>query len=113
MSAILSLSSPHFTSDCSQVVDLLRRHRIMGDVTPNRTLLDEGQEEVGCRVVLANATQDHARDVWETARRLPGVRCAHVALGTRARTGCVFDVLAPTRCPGLPGRNVTDSMDCR
>ena len=106
MSAILSLSSPHFTSDCSQVVDLLRRHRIMGDVTPNRTLLDEGQEEVGCRVVLANATQDHARDVWETARRLPGVRCAHLSL-QHARAGCVFDVLAPTRCPGARDQNET------
>ena len=104
MSSVLSLSSPHFSADCSEVIALLRQHHIVGDVTPNRTLLDRGEEEVGCRIVLSNMTEDHARAVWARARALPGVRCDHLALQPQGRTGCVFDVLAPTRCPAAGGQ---------
>ena len=68
MSSVLSLSSPHFSADCSEVIALLRQHHIVGDVTPNRTLLDRGEEEVGCRIVLSNMTEDHARRVGARAR---------------------------------------------
>ena len=99
---VFSLSSPDLGHDCGQVVALLRAMGVAGDVTPNRTLQRDGQEEAGCRVVLPDESEEQARAFWSRARALPGVRCAHVALGTRARTGCVFDVLAPTRCPGAP-----------
>ena len=102
MSTIFSLSSSHFSPNCNEVVKLLRAMGASGDVTVNRTVLSGGQEEVGCRVVLSDYSEDHARAFWARARALPGVQCAHAALGQRARSGCVFDVLAPTRCPGAP-----------
>lgn len=95
-----SLASPRLARDCSEVVALLRAMGAAGDVTANRTVLADGTEEVGCRVVLSDTSDAHARAFWSRARALPGVRCAHVALGQQARSGCVFDVLAPTRCPG-------------
>ena len=43
MSSVLCCHHP--TSAPTTVIALLRQHHIVGDVTPNRTLLDKGEEE--------------------------------------------------------------------
>lgn len=96
MSAVLSLSSP--TLQCADVVRLLQTLRLAGDVTPNRTVLDSGTEEQGCRVVLANKSD--AKALWRVARTLDQVRCGHVSV-CHHESGCVFDVFRETsNCPG-------------
>lgn len=111
MSAVVSLSSSEFSSDCKEVMTLMRRLHIAGDVTHNRTLTETNQEERGCRIVLSDFSRQNAERFWRHARRLPGVRCAHVTLEHHER-GCSYDIFAPSLCPHVPGAApTTDSLE--
>ena len=98
--AIFSLSSTRWGADCTEVMRTMRDLGLMGDVTSNRTLLGDGTEERGCRVLLADITEKRARAFWGRVQRLPGITCAHVEWGCQ-QNGCVYDVFRASACPGV------------
>lgn len=100
MVATLSVSGPQLHVDCSNVMRAMKSLGIAGDVTPNRTLVD-GDEEPGCRVVIASRpSKEHAARLWERLRTECELTCAHLSVRDDVSEGCVLDVLRPSRCPG-------------
>lgn len=101
MVGILSISGPHVSPECAEVVLAMRRCGINGDVTRNTTVLD-GKVENGCRVLVASEpVRENTWKLWQTLQRRCDLCCAHVELnGGNLQSGCVFDVYRPSACPG-------------
>ena len=95
--AWLSISGDLLGPECDEVVDVMRRLGIVGDVTHNRSLGLNGRVEVGCRVLVLGG-EDKVRALWETMREQAQLGCAHVSIAG-GRSGCVFDVFSESRCP--------------
>jgi hypothetical protein len=99
MVAHLAISSPLVASDCSDVIRMMKKLGISGDVTPNVTILD-GDLENGCKIVVASAPhREKARILWDALRTPLGLTCAHVRVESRVE-GCVLDVFRPSACTG-------------
>ena len=94
----LSISAP--TLDCARVAALLQRAGIAANTTANRTTGGDGVEP-GCCVLLPRVSRHALRTrVWEPLRgEFPELRCAHVH-APATFSGCIFDFLRPSRCPG-------------
>jgi hypothetical protein len=95
----LSISGKALLSDCSEVVTLMKRLGINGDVTPNQTVLD-GSIEQGCRILVASKDpKENVKKLWTNLQDQFGLTCAHVDLLSH-ESGCVFDVYRKSSCPG-------------
>lgn len=98
--ARLSISGGGLTSDCLEVVSLLRNLRINGHVTFNKTVLD-GRIENGCVALISSEpVSENALKVWRGAKATLALQCAHVEIEQRS-SGCVFDVFRASLCPGI------------
>lgn len=97
MVAVLSFSSADFSPRCEEVVEAMRRAGLSGDVTPNRTLVDGGEEQ-GCRVVLAGEKKE-VEALWKGVREKCNLTCGHAKI-EKTESGCILDVLRPSLCPG-------------
>ena len=100
MHGILSVSSPSFDGDCSNVIGFMRTLGISGDATSNRTLRPSGIIENGCRIIVQEDSKDaeHSKALWKAMHQHFKLTCAHLKL-EHIQQGCVFDVFAPSRCP--------------
>ena len=101
LTATLSVSKQQLR--CKDVVETLARMGIMCDVTSNTSLVKHGnaiRREKGCRIVIGSMqSKDELRTLWDNLQRAHQFTCAHVSLRGNA-SGCVFDVLGSSRCPG-------------
>ena len=95
MVAWLSVSSDALSENCSEVISAMRTLKLVGDVTPNKTLNPDGSVEAGCRVLIAGRDGSKgAQALWGLLRaHVSGLQCAHVLVEHR-EAGCVFDVFA-------------------
>ena len=92
---------------CDEVLAVMRRLGISGNVTANRSLVpaddDELRLEDGCRVRVAGRDEprDAVRRLWLPLRNRFGLECAYVDAAPAFR-GCVLDYLRPSSCSGCP-----------
>jgi len=99
-----TLSVSHVGLRCADVAQTLQHMGVVCDVTPNTTLVpdDDGgvRKENGCRIVVGQVVdkQDVQR-VWSALQKNHNLACAHGKIQGEA-SGCVFDLLGSTRCPG-------------
>ena len=96
MAVTLSLSGDD-PGNCDTVVRLMKQLGIPGDVTRNVTILHGGLES-GCRVRLFG-DMTSLRTLWDATSAECSLACAHVDW-TEHRSGCVLDMLRPSKCPG-------------
>ncbi len=89
---------------CSDVVRTLQDMGVACDVTSNITLVPDGaggvRKENGCRIIMGQVggKQDVQR-AWSALQKKHFLTCAHGKIQGEA-SGCVFDLLGDTRCPG-------------
>lgn len=89
---------------CSDVVRTLQGMGVACDVTPNTTLVPDGdggvRKENGCRIVVGQvAGKQDVQRVWSALQKKHKLTCAHGKIQGEA-SGCVFDLLGSSRCPG-------------
>ena len=100
MVATLSISGKRVDKDCSNVLAVMKRLGITGDVTPNISLVD-GDRENGCRILIASQPfKQKAEILWKEMQREADLTCAHVSVRNDTEEGCVLDVFRPSICPG-------------
>jgi hypothetical protein len=97
MVGVLSISG-NISTDCDEVIYLMKKLGINGDVTCNKTILD-GNVENGCRIRIASSYMEHTKLLWKTIQENLGLTCAHVNI-SESKDGCVFDVFRESLCPG-------------
>ena len=101
MVATLSLSGRSL-GNCDTVIRAMQSLGIYGDVTRNTTVEPDGSTEQGCRILIANKNAtESVHSLWTKLKDLHAVQCAHVRICTE-KDGCVYDVLAPSKCPSSP-----------
>lgn len=109
MVATLSLSASDFSSDCREVVMHMRLLGLMGDVTPNTTIID-GEIERGCRATLVSKYElKDVKTLWTKLESIYNLTCAHVKIESDTKSGCVLDVIRPSCCPGNLRASVSDN----
>ena len=96
MPATLSVSGQ---VDCKDVVETMKKLGIMGDVTPNVTVVDGGIEN-GCRINIASRPHmDNLKTLWVNLQEQFTLGCAHVKIG-ELQSGCILDFMRKSECPG-------------
>ncbi len=98
MVGILSISG-NLSSNCDEVILLMKTLCINGDVTPNKTIID-GNIENGCRIYVSSKDiYKNTKLLWKNISNNYGLTCAHVKFSEH-QDGCVFDVFRKSQCPG-------------
>jgi len=101
LTATLSVSKQHL--HCNDVVETLARMGVACSVTENTSLVKCNGTvvpETGCRIVVGDIqSKDELKDMWVVLQRAHQFTCAHASLSGDV-SGCVFDVLGSSRCPG-------------
>ena len=97
----LSVSRPAL--DCASIVQGLARSGIMASVVENRSVVcdeDRGcRVEAGCRILFNRMSQGQIAAAWQQLRIDHVLTCAHLSVPP-VFSGCVWDFLRPSRCPG-------------
>jgi len=108
-SAQLSVSHP--TLDCAAVTRDLARAGIMASVVENRSVVCSGDAgcrvEVGCRILFNRMSREQIATTWQQLRRDHALACAHLS-APPVFSGCVWDFLHPSLCPGRSGHPTGD-----
>ena len=97
-SSVLSLSGPKLR--CAEVIQLMLKMGLTGDVTQNTSVLPGGELETGCRVQLTkdSTAANGGQAIFSELKSRGKVKCAHVEERHHA-SGCVFDVWRESACP--------------
>ena len=108
----LSVSSKNISSNCREVIHSLRRAGIVGDVTPNKTILSHNtdllktvwsNQENGCRITFGIPSKKNTfhtiENVWKELAKSLDIQCSHLNVDLHWG-GCIYDYLRPTNCPG-------------
>lgn len=97
MVGILSVSG-EVDSECKSIIDSMIKLNLCGDVTTNKSIY-EGAVENGCRIMVAGKNEEtDVTRLWYDISKSHKFTCAHVEF-KKSVSGCVFDVLGPSRCP--------------
>lgn len=100
MVTTLSISSTYFSDDCNEIIAQMKRLGFIGDVSCNKTIIDNKVEN-GCRVmVTGEQSKHHAKLLWFQLKSIYNLSCAHVKVEHKNESGCVFDVFRESDCPG-------------
>lgn len=98
MVAQLSISGANLSANCGEVLRVMRKLNIVGDVTPNMSV-GNSTIEPGCRIlVCSNPAKENAVRLWEALRATSRLTCAHLYVN-HSESGCVFDMTRPSLCP--------------
>lgn len=98
MVAVLSISGGSLDPHCKAVVNVMKELNVCGDVTPNHSIYNQ-MAEYGCRVAVVGKNEEtDVKRLWYHLRNVHSLDCAHVEMKTH-KSGCVFDVFAPSKCP--------------
>lgn len=97
MVGILSVSG-QVDSECKSIIDAMIKLNLCGNVTANKSIC-QGTVENGCRIMVAGKNEEtDVTRLWYDISKSHKFTCAHVEL-KKSVSGCVFDVLGPSRCP--------------
>ena len=97
MVGVLSVSG-EVDSECRGIIESMKKLNLCGDVTPKKSIYKKIVEN-GCRIiVVGNNEENDVSRLWYDIKRNHKFTCAHVEL-EKSVSGCVFDVLSPSRCP--------------
>jgi hypothetical protein len=112
-SAVLSvtLSISGHRLDCNEVAEHLRKAGIMSSVMSNTSVVYQNaqyQLEPGCRILVNECdkkTLNHS--IWQPIKTMGNLSCAHVHVPGQF-SGCIYDYLRDSACPGAKGNEVRD-----
>lgn len=97
MVVVLSLSGKTL-GDCSSVLEAMKKLKVVGDITQNKSIDPGGNVEPGCRVMIAGDMGANTKHLWEDVKRTHGLGCAHM-FAYDVTYGCVWDTFAKSNCP--------------
>ena len=103
MPLVLSVSGTSIDADCRNVVDVMKRIGVSGDVTTN-TSVHKKVAEPGCRILVLGDSAS-CKQLWLALAKDLNLACAHVSDTVRQTSGCVHDVFAPSACPDKVGNS--------
>ena len=87
----------------------------MASVTANHSVVCDDERgtrcrvESGCRVLFGRITRASLATTWDRLRHDHALHCAHLH-APPVFSGCVWDFLRPTRCPGAGGGGEQDGV---
>ena len=97
MVGVLSVSG-EVDSECRGIIESMKKLNLCGDVTPNKSIYKKVVEN-GCRIIVVGKNEENdVSRLWYDIKRNHKFTCAHVEF-KKSVSGCVFDVLSPSRCP--------------
>jgi hypothetical protein len=105
----LSISAPSLC--CDDVAQQLVRMGVMASITPNTSIFCDREgahcrTEPGCVVLFSAIRKSQLHRVWDALQPPNALRCAHV-FAPPTFSGCLWDFLRTSKCPGAPERLTT------
>jgi hypothetical protein len=94
-SAELFVSGPELSS-CEAIARAMVDMKVIGHVTPNRTVHENGIEN-GCAILISEYNKEKMLLLWNRLRRQFSFECAHVRVSHQS-SGCVLDFEQLSRC---------------
>lgn len=99
-SVTLSVSSPKL--NCSDIAIFLKKSKIMGNVTSNKSIICKDETctmEHGCSILLNYINKNSLEnDVWKPIKKENNLTCAHLNI-PGLYSGCIYDFIRDTNCP--------------
>lgn len=84
-------------SSCDEIVDLMRRCRVVGDVTSNRSVTLNGVEP-GCRVLITSQLSEiQLKQFWMRLQNEFDFECGHYSIKF-SKSGCTSDLCRQSLC---------------
>lgn len=97
----LSISS-HKITDCSKVVNTLKKIGVISQVNHNTSIVKENNKfiiENGCNIKFIEFPKHLSlKNTWKILKNNHKLTCAHLEIPGKY-TGCIYNYLRPTSCP--------------
>ena len=98
----LNISSKKI-KNCKEVIDILRKCKISGKVSSNKTLIcndSECWEEKGCDITITKpCSKEDIKTIWKPLQKKFGLNCAHLNIHGHY-IGCILNFIRSSNCPG-------------
>jgi len=98
----LSISSANLK--CSEIAMYLKKIKIMGNVTSNKSIICQGDTctmEHGCSILLNQIDKKSLENqVWKPIKKNNNLTCAHLNI-PGLFSGCIYDFIRDTNCPNF------------